>query len=200
MRFDRRDLFWTVFLGFFALDQGVKAWIQASLPVHGSFSGKPWPGVFELTLTYNKGIAFGMMQGAGQFMTPIALFISLMAGFYCLRHAREPWPVHIAMGLLASGAIGNLVDRVRFGQVTDMFWIRIIDFPVFNIADACITVAASLLILTWMTEGMRSGKKPAPPSASSGRPESSEPSAEPEPTPQPEASEDASVPASSPER
>ena len=59
------------------------------------------------------------------------------------------------MGLLASGALGNLYDRVVNGRVTDMFYARIIDFPVFNVADSCITVATVLLILIWWKESAK---------------------------------------------
>jgi signal peptidase II len=53
---------------------------------------------------------------------------------------------------LAAGAIGNLIDRLWMQKVTDMFWFRPINFPVFNIADSCITVAAIILVVKGMTE------------------------------------------------
>lgn len=136
-----------------AIDQIVKIWIRSAIPIHGSLNGLPWPGVFELTLTYNKGVAFGMFQGFGIFLAPIAVAIAVGCGIYSWRHPQESAWSHSAMSLLASGAVGNLYDRVVEGRVTDMFWFRLIDFPVFNVADACITVATCLLILVWWLDG-----------------------------------------------
>lgn len=146
-------------LGFLILDQALKAYIRGAIPIGGSFGGWPWPGVFEITLTKNYGIAFGMFQGKGQYLTPVALIIAGFATVYSFRHPKEGWLTHLAMGLLASGAIGNMIDRAVFGRVTDMFWIRAINFPVFNVADACITVAAVLLLFAW---GRGEQKDPLP--------------------------------------
>lgn len=134
-----------------ALDQATKAWARSAFAEHES-PGFPWPGVFELTLTYNKGIAFGMLQGAGVFLAPIAVAIAVAAWMYSHRNDGDGPLSHSAMALLASGALGNLYDRVFLGQVTDLFWFRLINFPVFNIADTCITVAAGLLIIKWSRE------------------------------------------------
>lgn len=154
----RQVMFLIVMVGMIVADQLVKAWIRHAFAVHGSIGGLPWPGVFELTLTYNEGIAFGLFQGAGVFLAPIAVAIAAGATWYSFSHPKEsPWG-HFAMGLLAAGAIGNLIDRIAFHRVTDMFWFRLIDFPVFNVADSCITVAAILLILVWWRDAAQ--KKP----------------------------------------
>ncbi|CAN5378496.1 signal peptidase II [soil metagenome] len=151
----RFKLFLFVFGLGVAIDQLVKIWTRDAMPIGGSVHGLPWPGVFELTLTYNKGIAFGMMQGSGVFMTPVAVAIAVGAGWYSYTHLQENDWAHTAMGLLAAGAIGNLYDRLIHGRVTDMFWFRLIDFPVFNIADACITVATVLLMAVWWKDATR---------------------------------------------
>lgn len=142
-------------LGLLILDQAVKAWVRGAVPTHGSLGGKPWPGVFEITLTYNEGIAFGMLQGMGPLLAPVAVVIAIASGVYSYRHPEESWLSHVAMGLLASGALGNLYDRVVFHQVTDMFWFRLIDFPVFNVADSCITIATILLMISWWRDAAR---------------------------------------------
>lgn len=138
------------------VDQGVKEWVRLAIPPGGTLSGsKPFPGVFEITLSYNQGIAFGLFQGRANLMTPIALVIALGAAIYSARNRNEGLLTHIAMGLLASGALGNLYDRLFDARgVTDMFYFRLINFPVFNVADACITVATILLIGTWWLEAL----------------------------------------------
>lgn len=155
----RLPLFITLLVLTLALDQGVKGWVRSAIPPHGSLGGKPFPGFFELTLTYNEGIAFGMLQGSALFMTPIAIIIAVGATIYSYRHPEEGTVSHVSMALLASGALGNLYDRVVAGRVTDMFWFRAIDFPVFNIADTCITIATILLIYIWWREAMKESAK-----------------------------------------
>lgn len=150
---DRRWVFFFLVVLMLVIDQGIKLWTRTSLAVHQA-PGFPWPGVFELTYSRNEGIAFGLMQGYAWAFTPIAIAIALGAGFYSWMHPRETGWVHVAMGLLASGALGNLYDRLRFGFVTDMFWFRTINFPVFNWADSCITVATIMLIIVWTIDAM----------------------------------------------
>lgn len=163
----RTRVFWGVAIPLLIVDQLVKAWIRDTIPPHGSIRGLPWPGVFEITLTFNEGIAFGLFQGAGVLLAPVAVAIALAAGWYSHRHPEEGSISHVAMGLLAAGAIGNLYDRLVHGRVTDMFYIRAIRFPVFNVADACITVATGLLIYTWWRDAVlrsraEQDQKPAP--------------------------------------
>ena len=171
-RVDRRWLFWVLVASMVAIDQWIKTWADAHL-VTGAFRSWPWPGVLELQLTRNEGIAFGFAQGKGALFTPIALLISFGAGWYSWRHPRDGGWMHAAMALLTAGALGNLYDRVKLGYVRDMFATRFIDFPVFNWADACITVATIILILIWSKEAVDSrGRHPAPAKAEEPTPSS----------------------------
>jgi len=141
------------------LDQIVKFWARAAASgVEGRSILALWPGVFELKLVFNEGVAFGMGQGFGVYLTPIAFLIAAGGLWYSWKHPSEPVSVHVTAGLLASGALGNLYDRLVLGHVTDMFWIRIINFPVFNVADMCITFAGVMLVLAALGE-MLHGKK-----------------------------------------
>ncbi|MBV6458137.1 MAG: Lipoprotein signal peptidase [Fimbriimonadaceae bacterium] len=146
------------------IDQAVKVWIRQTLPIGGSLEGKPWPGVFEITHTENLGIAFGMMQGLGAYLTPIAIVIAVAATAYSYRSPEDGAYSHLTMALLASGALGNMIDRLFLGKVTDMFRARFIDFPVFNVADTWITIAAVLLIAKWGAESL-SGHRHEEPAA-----------------------------------
>lgn len=152
-----------------AADQLVKLWVRSSLAEHQSMNG-PWPGVFEITLSYNKGVAFGMLQGFGIYVAPIAALIAVVTAVYSYRHPKESMWVHVALSLIASGALGNLYDRLVLGRVTDMFYFRLIDFPVFNVADSCITVGTGILVARSLWESLRGAPKPkggssaAPPS------------------------------------
>jgi signal peptidase II len=157
---DTRNVFWIVLGASIILDQLVKGWTKLVF-ADGNLANlhsRPWPGVFEITMTDNKGIAFGLLQGHGVLLAPVAILMSAGAMWYSYRHPRDPALAQVAMGLLAAGALGNLIDRVFFGKVTDMFYFRLINFPVFNVADACITVAAGLLIYLWTLEAVAKPK------------------------------------------
>lgn len=125
-------------------------------PVIGPlFTSEPF---FSLTMTWNRGVSFGLAQaeGAGRW----ALFLmtcGIAAGFivWLLRASR--WTTALALSLVIGGAIGNMIDRARFGAVVDFldfsgFW-----FPwIFNVADAGITVGAALLLLDQLLASRKS--------------------------------------------
>jgi signal peptidase II len=153
----RAITFWIVMLGFIVLDQLVKLWARHSL---GNFQSLPYPwvNVFEIKLTFNEGIAFGFFQGKGVLLAPIAVIIAGATIYHVIRHPEESRWNTFGFGLLAAGAIGNLIDRLAFQRVTDLFWFRLIDFPVFNVADSCISVATVMLIIGWWIDS--SQRKP----------------------------------------
>lgn len=166
-------------LGLLVVDQLTKAWARnAAEMIEGRTFLTLWPGVFELKLVFNKGIAFGMFQGGGVVLTPIAIIIAACAGYYSFRNPKLPKIVHVTMALLASGAVGNLIDRIWMGKVTDMFWIRVINFPVFNVADVCITAAGFLMAYMTLRDAFRpaqeSDQQVQAPTQDSGDPETPE--------------------------
>ena len=108
--------------------------------------------VFELYVIPNKGMAWGMLQNKQWIfvaVTPVVL--GLMAWFYIkLPNEKKFRPMQILTVTLAGGAIGNLIDRMFRGEfcqgyVVDMFYVKAIDFPVFNVADSFICVSFALL-------------------------------------------------------
>lgn len=154
-----KTLFVALSLGLLVLDQVVKYWARtAAEGVEGRSLFPLWPGVFELKLIYNEGVAFGMLQGKGFWMFPIALAMAGFAAWHTWKNPDAPRLVHITTATLAAGAIGNMIDRVIFQKVTDMFWIRIINFPVFNIADVCITFAGVMLVVSALIEAIQGNK------------------------------------------
>lgn len=166
---DRRWIFFLLLISMFVIDQAIKNWVAGHMH-QGQSIRWPWPGVLELELTHNQGIAFGIAQGKGWVFTPVALAISIGAGWYSTRHPRESYWMHSAMALLASGAIGNLYDRIVLGYVRDMFVTRFVSFPVFNWADTCITFATIILILVWTKEAVDAKVKPHPVQAKADEP------------------------------
>lgn len=159
---NRRTLFWVLFIGMLVLDQAVKFWARGAVDGRENASiFALWPGVFELTLVFNRGIAFGQLQGYGVLLTPIALLIAGGSIWYSMKHPQASKVYHIIAALFAAGALGNLIDRLLMGKVTDMFDFRLIKFPVFNVADACITVSGVVMVLLWIREAFEEKKQAA---------------------------------------
>jgi signal peptidase II len=139
--------FWLIAALVVGLDQGAKAWVLARLPLRGP-SVILIPGALSLTHVRNTGVAFGQLHGAGPVL--ILLAAAAVAGIlvYRARRLRSAAGLHplLALGLALplGGALGNVIDRVRFGEVVDFIdfgW-----FPVFNVADSAITVGAVALV------------------------------------------------------
>lgn len=105
------------------------------------------PGVFQLCYLENEGAAFGVLQGKQFFFYAITVLILCgIAVFYAyLPRGKKFLPLRICCMMIASGAAGNLIDRVRLRYVVDFFYFELIDFPIFNVADIFVTVSAVLL-------------------------------------------------------
>ena len=113
------------------------------------------PGVLDFVYTENFGASFSLFQDLGWFLS-LAAIVAAGIVINALRHDRPLGEV-IAFGLIGGGAVGNLIDRLARGDgLTDggvIDWIRLPNFPVFNIADSSITVAVVVLIaLAWRSE------------------------------------------------
>ena len=107
------------------------------------------PGYFNITLVKNAGAAFGMFQGARVFFVVASLVAVVLIVYLGLRVPREQRWRRFLLGLILGGAVGNLIDRVASGQVIDFVQIGVAGhyWPVFNVADAGVTVGAAFLIL-----------------------------------------------------
>lgn len=131
------------------LDQAAKAAIEANL-VPGEKVDVLGP--LTLTLAHNDGVAFGLASGGGGVL--IALTIAALI-FVGVLFARDPTRrgMWLAIGLLAGGALGNLIDRMRAGEVTD--YLDVLSWPPFNLADVAITLGVVVLALSYLAEGER---------------------------------------------
>lgn len=122
-------------------------------------------GMFDLSMVWNYGVSFGLLRADGQIERwgLVALSLTISAVFaWWLRSAVRPLSAW-SLGLVIGGALGNVIDRIRFGAVADFFdfsgpWFTLgsipVGFPwVFNVADAAITVGAGLLLLDFLLHG-----------------------------------------------
>ena len=111
------------------------------------------PGILNWTLAFNEGAAFSFLHDAGGWQhwlfTALAIIVSCVLVAWLRRTARGEWRTALPLALVIGGALGNLIDRLRFGHVTDFIevYYRQWSWPAFNVADSAICVGAVLLIL-----------------------------------------------------
>lgn len=130
------------------IDQVSKILCASLLPALPGASLSLWDGVFNLTYLENKGAAFGMLSGAPWLLHIITGVLSLALIFILVKRYRAmPKLMRYALCLILAGALGNIIDRVFLGYVRDMLDFCLINFYVFNVADAAITIGAILLAL-----------------------------------------------------
>ena len=129
------------------IDQLTKYWANTSLRVNGPVS--VINGVFSLTWTQNDGAAWGMLSGKQTLLiAATAVMLLAIIIYMAVKRSKIPNVAFLALTLVVSGGIGNLIDRVTQGYVVDFirfaFWDR---FPTFNVADISITVGVALLVI-----------------------------------------------------
>ena len=128
-------------------DQWTKLLVLTHLKGHDSYI--VIKNVFELEYLENRGAAFGMLQGKQFFFI---FCVALIAFFSIYFYRTVPMtkhflPLRICAVLIVGGAFGNCIDRIRLNYVVDFFYFKLIDFPIFNVADIYVTVAAFLLVI-----------------------------------------------------
>jgi signal peptidase II len=134
----------------FLIDQAVKYWILeiVRLPEQGSIQLAPF---FSLTFVGNVGVSMGMFQASNDIgrwgLVAVTAGIAAIVAYWIAREQQRTEV--LAMGLVLGGALGNIVDRIRFGYVVDFlhFYWGSLSFWVFNVADAAITLG--VLVLLW---------------------------------------------------
>jgi lipoprotein signal peptidase len=129
-----------------AADQAAKAKVEADL-VPGEMVDVLGP--LKLTLAHNTGVAFGLAGGAGIGLVLVTLGALALIAYLFSRKPERPG-MWVAVGLLAGGAVGNLVDRIRADAVTD--YVDVGSWPPFNLADVAITSGVVLLVLLYLLD------------------------------------------------
>ncbi|HYX63205.1 MAG TPA: signal peptidase II [Burkholderiales bacterium] len=130
-------------------DQATKALVLARFALGERLELAPF---FNLVLVYNKGAAFSFLSDAGGWQKPLLIAFAVgaaaLVSFMIVRRPRERL-LCSALALILGGALGNVIDRLRFGQVVDFLDAHAggYHWPAFNVADSAITIGALLLIL-----------------------------------------------------
>lgn len=140
-----------LFMGIFVviatvLDQLSKLWVVGNIPLHGEIP--VLSGIVHLTYAQNTGAAWSMLSG----MRWLFLLIFLLFTLGILwEFSKKRWPFTTfdrwCIAVVYAGGLGNIIDRIRLGYVVDMIEVEFINFPVFNLADCCITCGCIALIV-----------------------------------------------------
>jgi signal peptidase II len=149
--------FWFLVLSFlvvFILDMITKAYIVSHFPLFSSRS--VISGFFNLVHIQNKGVAFGILGGTAPawrdvilLLFPVAAMVGIL--IFALGYSQRKTGILLALGGILGGALGNLVDRIRFGGVVDFldFFIGPYHWPAFNVADSAISLGVIYLLFRY---------------------------------------------------
>lgn len=137
------------------LDQATKEWVRNTLTYGEIYRPDLWLSRYARILHWrNTGSAFGLFQdvvNVSSVISVLSVIVSLAILYYFPQVPRSEWFLRLAMALQLGGAVGNLIDRLTIGHVTD--FVSVGNFPVFNVADASISVGVAALILgMWLHE------------------------------------------------
>ena len=165
----RPSTFYVIVALVFVCDQLSKAWVRDQF--HNVWGqSRPLIGnAFALTLTQNTGGAWGLLPQGNLIFVGFAAVAVIALLFAYHRMQRIELLVGGAFALALGGALGNLLDRLRFGYVVDFFDARIIHWPIFNIADSAISLGIMLLLLHFLRSHRvesDAGERSRPPTAS----------------------------------
>ncbi len=139
------------------VDFASKRILSGAMTLHQSIP--LWQDVLHITLVHNYGAAFGMMSGSRWiFITVSTVAIIAFCAYLVFTKSKRPLWLY-ALAMMASGGIGNMIDRIWLGYVVDFIDFTLIDFAVFNIADSLICVGAGLMMLDLILDMIATAKQ-----------------------------------------
>lgn len=166
-----RGAYLAVSLAVLFLDQWTKGIVTRTMEVHQSKT--VIPNVFDLTYVRNSGAAFGLFASVDSAMkavvlNSVAVVVFLIVSAYALRSSHKSVRLQVGLALILGGAVGNLLDRVRFGYVVDFldFSVSGHHWPAFNVADSAICIGVAVLFLDML--GHEEEPAPGPDAAPGG--------------------------------
>jgi signal peptidase II len=144
-----------------AFDQWTKELVRTSLAFQETWTPWPWLSPYARFVNWhNTGVAFGMFQNMNRVFIVLSSAVSLGIIYFFPRVPHKEQYLRIALAMQLGGAVGNLIDRIARGYVTD--FISIGSFAVFNVADSSISIGVVVLLLgMWIKEMQEKAKKPA---------------------------------------
>lgn len=143
-------IYWIIVILAVTVDQATKA---AAIEVLEKGPMTLVPGLINLIHVENTGAAFSIGEGSNLLFIIIAIAFIAVATFFVWNEDDLPLPITCTVGFVAGGGLGNMIDRIMNGSVTDFISLAFIDFPVFNVADMFVTCGIVLtVVLYWRWE------------------------------------------------
>ncbi len=132
-------------------DQLTKYLVETRIPLYGVWAPIPaLEGIFRIVHTTNTGAVFGLFQGTGMFFAALAVVVAGAIVYFNLTLPGNQWAIRVALGLQLGGALGNFIDRLRQGHVTD--FIDTGPWYIWNLADLAITSGVVLFAFAYWRE------------------------------------------------
>lgn len=147
-------IFYFLALIIVVIDQVTKAIIVKTMALSESIP--LMEGVFHITSHRNTGAAFGILQDAPRSFFIVIIIIVVAAIVLYMPRLKQQKVSLLAFSLVLGGAVGNFVDRLVHGEVVDFLDFRLINFPIFNVADSSIVIGVTLLLLDTLRESRQS--------------------------------------------
>lgn len=141
--------YWGLVILLVLADQTIKWWAASNLQLGDTIT--LIPGWLDLTNVHNDGATWSMLEGLHTFFILIAIVAVGVILWLMKRNWRQTGKM-IALSLLLAGTIGNFIDRFAQGYVVDMFELTFINFPIFNLADTCLTIGVLIYIVIILRE------------------------------------------------
>lgn len=141
-----------------AFDQITKYF--ASLKLADGSVAKFIPGVVQFKYAENTGMAFSMLSGARWVFIALTVVVCVGVFYYLFSNRCKSLWLYWSLGVILSGGIGNLIDRIRFGYVVDFIEPTFVNFAIFNIADCAVTCGAVVLVGYLLYDVFKDVKKP----------------------------------------
>lgn len=146
-------IYYVIALAVIIIDQFTKYLVVQNMQIGDSIP--LIPDVFHLYSHRNMGAAFGILQNQRILFIIITVAVVIGIVVSLVRIGKSQPRVSLALSLVLGGAIGNFIDRASTGQVVDFLYIKLIDFPIFNVADMAITFGVALLMLDLFLDSKR---------------------------------------------
>ncbi len=153
-----RNSYWLLFgiaAAVIILDQVSKAIILENIPLGSAWMPLTWLAPYARFVNWvNSGVAFGLFQGGGLLFAALAMVVAGGIIYFYPRIPHEDKLMQVAFGFMLGGAVGNVIDRLRFGG-TVIDFISVGKFPVFNVADSAVTIGVCLMLLATLLENRK---------------------------------------------
>lgn len=159
MKHTKKHIFCTIMIILIvAFDQITKYF--ASLKLADGSVAKFIPGVVQFKYVENTGMAFSMLSGARWVFIALTVVVCVGVFYYLFSNRCKSLWLYWSLGVILSGGIGNLIDRIRFGYVVDFIEPTFVNFAIFNIADCAVTCGAVVLVGYLLYDAFKDVKKP----------------------------------------